>query len=68
MAIAWDVLNSPETPFELAGGEFHFGFGAVDQGAILPACRLHAHGLKAALASTSLFGSLLRLEREALAA
>lgn len=31
MVIAWDVLNSPETLFELAGGEFHFGFGAVDQ-------------------------------------
>lgn len=25
MVIAWDVLNSPETLFELAGGEFHVG-------------------------------------------
>jgi len=23
MVIAWDVLNSPETLFELAGGELH---------------------------------------------
>lgn len=27
MVIAWDVLNSPETLFELAGGEFHFEVG-----------------------------------------
>lgn len=33
MAIAWDVLNSPETPFELAGGELEHG-GVCEGGSV----------------------------------